>query len=301
MGEKIKITFLGSGSSIPTEKRNHPSVLIEYKDEAFLFDCGEGTQKQLRIKKISPCKITRIFISHWHADHVIGLPGLLQTLSLNKYNKELKIYGPEGTKEFFSLYEKLFINKFDPIKIKIFELKNSLLDEKDFFIESREMKHNCPCIAYSFKIKDKKRINKKKLEKLKIRDISLIKEILEKDSFKLNDKKINSKEITYIEKGKKVVYITDTSLNKNILYLSKEADLLIIESTYSSKNKDLADSYFHLTVEQSCNLAKKAKVKKVILFHLSQRYEKNIKEILSEAKKIFKEAIIAQDFDIFFV
>ena len=99
MAEKIKIIFLGTGSAIPTARRNHPAVLLQFKDENILFDCGEGTQRQFKKAKLNPCKITKILISHWHGDHTLGIPGLLQTLVLNGYNKKLEIYGPRGTKK----------------------------------------------------------------------------------------------------------------------------------------------------------------------------------------------------------
>jgi ribonuclease Z len=99
MVEKIELTFLGTGSSIPTARRNHPAVLLKYKAENILVDCGEGTQRQFRLAHMNPCKVTRILISHWHGDHALGLPGLLQTLVMNGYNRKLEIYGPRGSKE----------------------------------------------------------------------------------------------------------------------------------------------------------------------------------------------------------
>ncbi len=297
MAEKIKITFLGTGSAIPTEKRNHPSIFLEYKNEGILFDCGEGTQRQFRIAKLNPCKIKKILISHWHADHVLGIPGLLQTLSLNNYNKELCIYGPVGTKKFFSFYNNLFINKTKPITIKIFEIADSLIEEEDFFIESKEMKHNSPCLAFSFITKDKKRIDKEKLKKLKIPNSPLIRNLLNGKKVSFNGKIIDGKKIVYLEKGKKISYITDTLPNNKINLLIKNSDLLISECTYSSEEKELAEEHFHLTSDYISKEAKKSKVKKLILFHLSQRYESSSNKILDEAKRLFKETKIAEDFD----
>ncbi|MEA3414122.1 MAG: MBL fold metallo-hydrolase, partial [Nanoarchaeota archaeon] len=95
----VKIIFLGTADSIPSKNRNHISVLLNYEGENILFDCGEGTQRQFRKAGLNPCKITKILISHWHGDHILGLPGLLSTLALSGYNKELQIYGPKGIKE----------------------------------------------------------------------------------------------------------------------------------------------------------------------------------------------------------
>ena len=101
MVEKINITFLGTGSAIPTARRNHPAILLRYKAENILVDCGEGTQRQFRKAKLNPCKISKILISHWHGDHTLGLPGLLQTMILNGRNEKLEIYGPKGTSRKF--------------------------------------------------------------------------------------------------------------------------------------------------------------------------------------------------------
>src|SRR3989344_9655885 len=103
--EKVNLAFLGTGNAIPTIKRNHTSILFSYKNENILIDCGEGTQRQFRHLQISPSKLTRILITHWHGDHILGLPGLFQTLAMNNYQKTLQIYGPKGTK-----------NKIDAIK-----------------------------------------------------------------------------------------------------------------------------------------------------------------------------------------
>jgi ribonuclease Z len=296
MAEKIKITFLGTGSAIPTERRNHPSVFLEYKEHGILFDCGEGTQRQFRKAKLNPCKISKIFISHWHGDHVLGLPGLLQTLMLNGYNKTLEIYGPEGTYRMMDAYQQLFIKKGNPLSINVNEISEEKIKENDFFIESKKMSHDCPCLAYSFNLPEKTRIDKKKLEKLKIPNGPLIAELQKGKTIKLNGKTIDGKKLTFTEIGKKVSYITDTKLNKNLQEFVKDSDLIISEATYSEKEEELAEKHNHITSKQIAEIAKKAKAKKLILFHLSQRYE-NPKQILEEAKKVFKETKVAEDLD----
>src|SRR3989344_3210899 len=132
--EKINITFLGTGNAVPTPKRNHTAILLQYKNENILIDCGEGTQRQFKIAEISPSKITRILITHWHGDHVLGLPGLLQTLAMQGYNKTLKLYGPKGTKHYMSLLQELVHIK---IPLEVYEVENQVfIDEKDFTIET---------------------------------------------------------------------------------------------------------------------------------------------------------------------
>ena len=136
MVEKINITFLGTGSAIPTARRNHPATLLKYKAENILVDCGEGTQRQFRKAHLNPCKITKILISHWHGDHVLGLPGLLQTLNLNGYNGELIIYGPKGSKgKFQEMVAHYLPNREMNYDIVVKEISGGVFfDSDEFFI-----------------------------------------------------------------------------------------------------------------------------------------------------------------------
>ena len=96
--EKVTLSFLGTGNAVPTKKRNHTAILLNYKDQSLLFDCGEGTQRQFKFLGISATKLTKLFITHWHGDHILGIPGLFQTLAMLNYNKTLEVYGPKKTK-----------------------------------------------------------------------------------------------------------------------------------------------------------------------------------------------------------
>jgi ribonuclease Z len=294
---KIPIYFLGTGQAIPTAKRNHTSILLKYKDETIMIDCGEGTQRQIRKMRINPCSLTRIFITHWHGDHILGLPGLLQTLALNGYNRTLHIYGPHGTKQHLNTLLDMFIFT-GKIKIEIHEVDEGIvLDEKDFYIESKRMNHSTYCLAYSFIEKDKIRIDKAKMKKLKIKQCKELGKILQGKAVVINGKKISSSSMTYKETGKKISFILDTIMNENMISISKNADLLICEATYSKKDDELAKEHKHLTSENAAITAKKAKCKQLILLHISQRYENKEKILLNEAKKIFKNTKIVEDFD----
>lgn len=299
MAEKIKLTFLGTGSAIPTARRNHPAVLLQYKSENILVDCGEGTQRQFRKAKLNPCKITKILITHWHGDHVLGLPGLFKTLMLNEYNKALEIYGPRGTKRKIAMYLELFAHKGNELKIEVFEVEEGkFFEDKEFYIESAKMEHDVLCVAYSFVLKEKTRIDKEKLSGLKIPNSPLISELAKGKTIKIGNKKIDGKKLIYTEPAKKITFVLDTKFNENAVRISKNADLLISESTYSKEDNETSELRAHMTSENAAKLAKKAKVKKLILTHLSQRYEDIPKIIEKEAREIFKEARVAEDLDV---
>jgi ribonuclease Z len=306
MAEKIKLIFLGTGSSIPTVRRNHPAVLLNYGHENILVDCGEGTQRQLRKAKISPSKITRILVSHWHGDHILGLPGLLQTLNLNGYNRDLIIYGPKGSKKQFQdlvaphlgFYWKISRQSGCNFNIVVEEVGSGIVFEgDDFSIESEEMDHDCPVVGYSFVVKEKTRLDKSKLEKLKIPNSPLLGKLVEGKTVEINGKKVDGKKMIYKDPQRKVAFIMDTRECTGAVSLAKGADVLVSEATYSKEEAEIADEYGHLTSVGAADIAKKAKVNALVLIHLSQRYEAIPKVILEEAQSVFKDVIIPEDLD----
>jgi len=293
----IKIVFLGTSDATPTAKRNHTSVLLNYEKENILVDCGEGTQRQFRKAKLNPCRITRILITHWHGDHILGIPGLLQTLSLSGYNKTLFIYGPKRTKNFVKNLLKTFVFARN-YQIKVEEVGGKFLDEKDFYLEAESMTHGIPCNAYTFVKKGQIRIDKNKLKIAKISSVPLLKKLKEGKNISFDGKKYLAKDLTFKEEDKKISFIFDTSINSKIAPFVKNSDLLICDSSFSSSLEDRAKEYKHLTSKNAAEIAGKSNSKKLILTHLSQRYEKEPRKILAEAKKFFANSFLVNDLDI---
>lgn len=293
----IKLTFLGTSDAIPTAKRNHTAILLAYDGENILMDCGEGTQRQFRKARLNPNKTTRLLISHWHGDHILGIPGLLQSMSLSGYNKKLHIYGPKGTKKFMKEVLKTFVYQ-GKFKIEIREVSGKFLETKDFYLEAKAMTHGPPCNAYSFVKKGKVRINKNKLKKTKLPHGPLLKKLQQGQNVVYKGKKYLAKNLTYKSNDIKISFVLDTKFNNKIVGFVKNSDVLVSESTFSKELSGLAREHKHLTAEQAGNIAKKAKVKKLILTHISQRYEKDMKKILNEAKKVFGNSILVKDLDV---
>ena len=290
----MKITFLGTAAMVPTIERNHPGILLNYKTENILLDCGENIQRQLTITKFSSAKITKVLITHWHGDHSLGLPGLFQSMSAHQYKKQLEIYGPKNSENMVRKMVSAFLLK-EKINYKVKEANGKFFQNEDFILEAYSMKHSSPCLAFSIVEKPKRRINKDYLKKFKIKNSPILAELKQGKDVTYNGKKILAKKATYLVPGKKITYITDTLPNENCIKAAKNADILICEATFASDLKDKAEEYQHLTASQSAAIAKKAKAKKLILTHFSQRY-KNTNSLLDEAKKIFKNTIAAKDF-----
>jgi len=291
----MEILFLGTSCMVPTKERNHPSLLISYKSQGILVDCGEGTQRQLKIANIKPTKITKILISHWHGDHVLGLPGLFQTLSNSGYDSVLEIYGPKKTKKriesLFSAFE--FENKID---FRITEIKKKKIFENDqFMLEAQKLRHGIDCYGFNFIEKDRRRIKVKKILKAGLSEGPLVGELQKGKDIIFKGKKIYAEEFTYTVKGKKISIINDTEICSECYNLSENADLLICEAVYTSDNEDKAREYKHITAKQAAHLASKNNIKKLVLTHISQRY-KTSAPILKEAKEIFPECECAYDF-----
>jgi ribonuclease Z len=294
---KIPLYFLGTGQAIPTARRNHTALLLKYKEENILIDCGEGTQRQFRKAKLNPCKITRMLITHNHGDHIFGIPGLLQTLTLNNYSKILRIYGPKGTKKFLGLMLKMFVRQ-GKIKLEIKEISfGRVFETPEFYVQAEPMRHGTPCLAYSFVEKDKIRIYKNKLKKLKLKG-KIISKLSEGKDVLWKGKKIRASQLTYKQEGRKIAIVLDTAPNPNCYKIAKNSDLLVSEAVYSESESELAKQYKHLTAGQAAKIAGKSKAKKLILTHLSQRYENKENRILEEAEKIFKNTKVAEDLDV---
>jgi ribonuclease Z len=295
---KIPVIFLGTSSGIPTTTRNHTAILVSYKNEKILVDCGEGTQRQFRKAKINPCKITRVLLTHLHGDHVFGLPGFFQTLGLNGYNKTLEIYGPRGTskliKDIFKTFSSTNALK---IKVKVEEVSGKFFENSDFVLSAVSLEHGTPTNGYVFQEKDKLRIYKDKLAKLKLKDKSELNKLTKGKDIKVDGKLIKSKNLTYGQKGRKISFIFDSKLCSGVKKLASDSDLAIMESTFLNDGDKKADKqYKHMTVEEACKVAKDSKVKELVLTHFSQRYEFKSDVLLKTAKKNFKNTVIAKDF-----
>ncbi len=290
----INITFLGTGCMQPTKLRNHAGVLLNFKEENILFDCGEGIQRQMRICGVKPAKITKLCISHWHGDHVFGIPGLMSSMGADEYAKKLQIYGPKGTKAYLKNMFKSFAAK-DIIEHEVFEVeKGTFFENDEFILEAQPLNHSVPCVGFRFMEKDRRRINVSKAKKRGLEG-PILGELQSGKTVEFSGKKITPDEVSYIVKGKKISYITDTMNCDGINLLSNENDLLILEGTLLDNLKKNARKSKHLTIKQAALIASENNVKKLILTHISQRY-KTTDELISEARDYFDDTIIAEDF-----
>lgn len=290
----MQLIILGTSAMVPTKDRNHSAYLLTHRTEGLLVDCGEGTQRQLKAAGVSQAKITRILLTHWHGDHVLGLPGLLMTMSQGGYTPTLHIYGPRGTKEHIGKMLDAFV--FDrKIDLDVHEVgKDVVFETEDLVVRTLPLDHGIPCIGYRVEEKDRRRIDLVKIKKLGIPEGPLLGRLQDGKEIVWQGKPLHPKDATYVVKGKTVSFVTDTSPCKNAHILAENADLLLCEASYTSKLEEKAEEYTHMTARQAGQLASQAGVKKLVITHFSARYATTT-DLLEEARSVFPETVAAHD------
>ena len=298
----IEVTLLGTSCMVPTKERNVSSIYLEYNGEGILFDCGEGTQRQMNIANIPRTRVKKIFISHWHGDHVSGILGLLQTIGNSVDDHSLEIFGPVETKKRFNYLMKSTSfskgNREENLKVAINESKapklTKIYENEHYLIEAISLDHNIPTLGFSFIEKDRLRIQVSKTKKLGIPDGPVLGKLQQGKDIVFKDKKYKAEDLTYVVKGKKITILMDTSYTKNAILLAKDADILISEATYLDKHLDRGEKYKHLTMKQAAQIAHNANVNKLVMVHISQRYKEK-EELESEARDIFPNSYLGFD------
>ena len=294
----MEITFLGTGAAMPTVERNLSAVNINFEGSNYLFDAPECVQRQIVKAEISYLKINAIFLSHFHADHILGLTGLLATMIMQDRQKELYIFGPKGVNE--KVNEMIKLGKLNvDFEIIAKEIKEGvILKEKNFRIEAVRLKHGCKCYGFIFKEKDKLgKFQREKALALGIPEGPLFSKLQEGKTIKLGNKTIKPQDVLDLEKGRKgrkVAIIIDTRKDEHYIKKIKNCDILIHEATFLHELINRAKETKHSTALEAAEVAKKAGCKKLYLTHLSARY-KNAKVFEEEARKVFANSFVAKD------
>ncbi len=294
---------MGTSSAIPTKERNHPAIYFQYKDTAFLFDCGEGTQRQIQIAELSFFKIDKIFITHLHGDHVLGLPGLLQTLDFHD-KSYVEIYGTKGIEELVKLSTTrcFYINTEDmTVKVEEFEPKDepfTVVETDEYTVRAVGLNHSVPCVGYAFEEKPRFKYDKELVKRLGLR-AQHFKELEQTGKTAVGGTIYKKEDLGKVERGFKFVYITDTYYTENIFKLTEGADYLVIECTYLDED-EYAETVKHLSLnifaERIYPVLKTQGVKRIILTHFSRRYKdlKPFEEFIE--KKDLEGVILGRDF-----
>lgn len=289
-----ELTILGSSAQQHTRLRNHNGYFIRWKQEGLLFEVGEGIQRQFIFANIAPTGIHRIFISHFHGDHCLGLGAIILRLNLDKVTHPVHIYYPKKGKKYFDRlrYSTIYKEAIEIVEHPIDE-EGGYEETEKFFIHAAPLSHGVDCLGWRIVEKDELHLKKDKLAALPLRGIQ-IRELIDKGSITTEKGSFFLKDVSYIKKGEAIAVIMDTRPCKEAVELARDASLLVIESTYLESEKQLAEQYLHLTAKEAALIAHQAGAKQMILSHFSARYsEKRFFE--EEARTIFPNAHSAED------
>ena len=292
----MKVTFLGTGGSVPTKKRNLPSLAVRTDGGLVMFDCGEGTQKQFLIAKLGFNREMRILISHMHADHILGIPGILHSMSFMGRSRDLEIYGPPGICEFVKCTTETV--KFRPMfPIRTVEVHAGTIARTDSYaIKAAWADHSVPCLAYSLTENDKPgRFHPAKARELGVPKGPLWKTLQMGKPVKVGRRRIDaSRVVDPPRKGLKITYGVDTRPCERVVELASGSDLLIHDGMFSSDASERAREYGHSTVVEAAKIAKRSHSRNLALTHFSAIYA-DTSQLLAEAKAIFPRTIVAED------
>ncbi|MCS7115313.1 MAG: ribonuclease Z [Nitrososphaerota archaeon] len=295
----LQVVFLGTAGSIPTPKRSLPAILIKRKGEYVMFDCGEGVQRQMITAGEGFHRKMRIFVTHMHGDHVLGLPGLMQTMALLDRGEKLEVYGPPGIRNFMeSVRETVQFALSFPVEIREVNKASVVFEGDEYIVEAAWSNHVIPSLAYAFVEKPRPgKFYPEKAKALGVPEGPLWGRLQRGKEVKLQDGKIVKPEQVMgpPRPGRKIVYTGDTRPFRDLVNFAAGADLLIHDATLDDELAEKAEEDGHSTPRQAAETAKKAKAKRLVLTHISARY-KDVSMLLDQARKIFKNTIVAEDF-----
>lgn len=297
---ELKIVFLGTSAAIPTFQRGLSSIAIVRGAEILIFDTGEGMQLKYIRSKLGMNKKMKIFITHIHGDHCLGLLGLLQTLSLMGRTKPIEIFGEPRVEEFILVNQKI-LNFNINYQIIVHKIQNEgvLVEEKDYCIKTCFADHSI--LAFSYLIEEYKRpgiFDVEKARKYGIPEGQLYRLLQHGIDIEYNGRKLFAKNFTGPSRpGRKIGISGDTRPSKKLQHFFTGCDVLVFESTFTEQEKNKAIERFHSTALETSLFAKNANVKKLILTHFSSRYD-DLNLIKNEAKINFENVHVAQDLDV---
>ena len=299
----FEILFLGTSASAPSAKRGLSAQIVKHDEYRFLVDCGEGTQRQILQSGTGFKNLKNILLTHGHLDHILGLGGLMSTFMRWEAVEELDIFGGRSTLDrVHDLIDGVVLRGNPaPMPLRLNEIKpGTFFETDDFTITAFSVTHRGPdCLGYVFEGKARHPFLPEKADALGVpfgperRDLVAGKTITLPDGRHVKPDDV----LGPLQKGVKLVITGDAGRTDNMFDVCKDADALVIESTYLDEEAEMAREFSHLTARQAAELAVKAGVKKLIITHISRRYRE--KDVLKEAQAIFPNSVVARDFDSF--
>jgi len=296
----IRVTFLGTSASQPTLRRNVSAIAIQRNGDSFLFDCGEGTQRQM-MRYGTGFGCDGIYVTHLHADHCLGISGLLRTMGLQGRTAAMNIYGPDKSKMVLDQIVELGVGRV-PFPVFVHELKpGDRVDHDGYHIEAFSVEHGLPALGYALLEEERPgRFDVGLAHKMGIPEGPLFSVLHSGNPVEIDGRWIRPDEIVGPTRpGRKLVYTGDTRPNEMVKSMAKGASLLIHEATFTEEEKTRAKETRHSTAREAAVVARDADVSELLLTHISSRYSDNPSGLLKEAQGIFPKANVARDGQVF--
>jgi ribonuclease Z len=289
---------LGTGSQVPTRRRNHNGYFLRWDDEGFLFDPGEGTQRQMTFGDLAPRAIHRIFVTHFHGDHCLGLAGIIQRLSLDRCDHPVTVHYPASGEEYFqrlrhaSIYHPCV--ELVPAPVTVPDEGTVLIGATDAYtLHAHRLDHPVPTVGYRIEERPGRRFVPERLRELGLAG-PLIGELSARGSVTVGDRTVTLDEASVPKEGSSVAFVMDTRACPGAVALARDADLLVMEATYSAADQALADAHGHASAADAARTALAAGARRLALTHFSQRYDSTADHV-REAKEIFPHTVALDD------
>jgi ribonuclease Z len=288
-----ELVVLGTASQVPTRYRNHNGYLLRWDAEGILFDPGEGTQRQMRRAGVSVASVTHICITHFHGDHCLGLPGIIQRLSLDAVAHPVEVAFPASGLVYFERLRHAAIFA-DTADLRVHPVEcGTVTAGPPFALTARPLDHRVDALGWRLEEPDGRRMLPERLEALGVRGPAIA-HLQREGSLMVGGRRVSLEETSVHRPGQRVAFIMDTRLCDAAFELAAGVDLLICESTFLSADEHLADEYGHLTAAQAARIAAGSGARRLVLTHFSQRYPDE-SVFLAEARPIFPDTVAARD------
>ena len=293
----MQVTFLGTSAALPTVDRNVSSLMVQREGELLMFDCGEGTQRQM-MRYTSGFGVEDIFITHYHSDHILGIPGLLRTMGLQGRTAPIRLHGPRGAQKQLAPLITLGM-EWPKFPVEIVELRiDEILNRGDYDIVVGEAKHKGECFSYAIVEHDRLgRFDPERAREMGIPEGPMWGKIHKGESITLGDGRVvaPAELVGSPRSGRRLVISGDTGPSSSLAELARGADLLIHEATFGADEAARARETGHSTAGEAAAVARDAGVRRLALTHISARYTREAPELVAEARAVFEATDIARD------
>ncbi len=293
----MRIVFLGTSGSMPTPSRGSSAVAIRLNREIILFDCGEGTQQRMVAARLGFRRPTRIFISHLHGDHILGLPGLLETMTLLRRERSLYVYGPRGLTDFIKTFSSILGGPSFPLEVHEIIEDGTIFTSPRYRVEAARADHEGECWSYALVESPRPgKFHPDKARALRVPEGPLWKRLQHGEDVELDNTRLvrSSEVVDPPKRGRKIAYSGDTRTTEAVVRLAENADVLIHEATFDDSLTERAAEDGHSTASQAAEVAANAKVGLLLLTHISSRYP-DPRILLEQAKSVFPNTKVAED------